>query len=152
MKKLLKSSDDQYLSLLSHRATPLPWCNISPAELSMGREIRSNLHQVKEKLTPQWPYLEKFRSCNREFKWKQKSNYDRRHRVQPLPDVSTNGRQTTGRVVAPADTPRSYVVETPIPNDHSNTDDQSNSIRSPVMTRSRTGTSVAPPLRYQPSS
>ena len=109
------------MSLLSYRATPLPWCGISPAELLMGREIRSNIPQVKEKLTPQWPFLENFRYCNQEFKRKQKRDYDRRHRVRQLPDipddttvwVTTDGRQSTGQVITPANAPRSYIVETP---------------------------------------
>ena len=144
----------------------------------MGRKIRSNLPQVQEKLTPQWPYLKEFRSCNQEFKQKQKRNYDRRHRVRPLPDipdgsevwVSTDGRQSTGRVIARADAPRSYVVETPsgqlhrnhshlniIPHNRStDIDDRSESSstlnRTPIMTRSRTGTSIAPPVRFEPAS
>ena len=32
VKKLLKSSDDPYLSLLFYHATPLPWCIISPKD------------------------------------------------------------------------------------------------------------------------
>ena len=77
--KLLRGSQDPYLSLLSYRSTPLPWCGVSPAELLMGRQIRSNVPQVTETLTPQWPFLDKFRRCNDEFKQKQKVNYDARH-------------------------------------------------------------------------
>ena len=43
VKKLLKGSKDPHLALLSYRTTPLPWCNLSPPQLLMGRHIRSNL-------------------------------------------------------------------------------------------------------------
>ena len=52
-------------------------------------------------------------------KLKQKPNYDRRHRVRDLPDLSdesvrvhTGNRTKPGRVITSADAPRSYVVET----------------------------------------
>ena len=52
-------------------------------------------------------------------KLKQKSNYDRRHRVRDLPDLSdesvrvhTGNRTEPGRVIIYAGAPRSYVVET----------------------------------------
>ena len=41
VKRLLKRSKDPYMALLSYRATPLPWCNLSPTELLMGRRIRT---------------------------------------------------------------------------------------------------------------
>ena len=61
MKKLLKESRDPYMVLLTYRTTPLPWCNLTPAELLMGRKVRGNLPQVTEKLNPNWSYLEEFR-------------------------------------------------------------------------------------------
>ena len=48
IKKLLKGAEDPYLALLTYRSTPLPWCGLSPAELLMGRQIRSNLPQLSE--------------------------------------------------------------------------------------------------------
>jgi len=39
VKKLLKESTDQCLALLSYRTTPLPWCGLSPAELSQGMQV-----------------------------------------------------------------------------------------------------------------
>ena len=86
-KKLLKGSDDLYLSLLSYRSTPLTWCGLSPAELLMGRQIRSNLPQTSDAFKPQWPYLSDFRQSNRKLKAKQKANYDSRHGTRPLAEI-----------------------------------------------------------------
>ena len=43
LKKLLEHSRYAYKALLSYRATPLPWCGYSPAELLMGRKIRTDV-------------------------------------------------------------------------------------------------------------
>ena len=45
VKMLLKSSDDSYLTLLTYRTTPLPWCNLSPAQLLMGRSRAPLYHR-----------------------------------------------------------------------------------------------------------
>ena len=115
VKKLLTGSKDPFMSLLTYRATPLPWCNLSPAELLMGRAIRSNVPQLIETLTPQWPYLKEFRQRNSE----QQENA--RHRTKSLPEiledtavwVNTDNTRTPGHIMGPAGTPRSYIVETP---------------------------------------
>ena len=167
MKKLLKTSDDHYMALLSYRTTPLPWCNISPAQLLMGRQIRTNLPQLGEILSPSWPYLEEFRCKNKEFKNKQKRDYDQRHRATTLPLipddsnvwVTTGDRQVPGQVVTVANAPRSYVVNTssgqirrnrihlnPIPENRVQRSSP-HQPRSPIMTRTRTGTTIRPPQR-----
>jgi len=120
VKKLLKESTDQCLALLSYRTTPLPWCGLSPAELSQGRRLRSDIPQVKQNLVPKWAYTKEFHRLDEEFKLRQKQYFDNRHRVKPLPDipddtdvwVTTDGQPVTGRVVTHADAPRSYVVNT----------------------------------------
>ena len=60
-KQLLTKSEDPYLALLTYRATPTPWCNLSPSQLLMGRHLRTTLLQVKEHLQPKWTYLDEFR-------------------------------------------------------------------------------------------
>ena len=121
VKKLLKETSDQYLALLSYRSTPLPWCGLSPAELSQGRRLRTDIPQTKQSLTPNWPHTKKLRQLDQEFKRKQKLNYDQRHRVKPLPElpddtevwVTTSEPPLAGRVMSQASAPRSYVVNTP---------------------------------------
>ena len=86
-KKLLRNTKYPHMALLSYRSTPLPWCGLSPAELLMGRQIRSNIPQIASALVPQWQYLRHFRSANKEMKQKQKNNFDDRHGVRLLPDI-----------------------------------------------------------------
>ena len=177
VKKLLKNSKDPFLALLAYRATPLPWCGRSPSELLMGRKIRTTLPMPTSTLVPEWPYLKEFQQADEKFKKQQKTDYDRRHRVRNLPEipdntdvwVTTGGHPIAGRTVTFANTPRSYVVQTPTgemrrnrrqlniappTNSHSTdnipqTDARTNEeqTRSPIMTRSRTGTPIAPPNR-----
>ena len=87
VKHLLTKSEDPYLALLIYRATPLPWCNLSPSQLLMGRHLRTNLPQVQEHLQPKWIYLEEFKQQHANYKQKQKSAYDTRHRVRPLAPI-----------------------------------------------------------------
>ena len=120
-KSLLSKSADPYMALLSYRATPLPWCGLSPAERLMGRCLRTDIPQPKRVFIPDWQYLTSFRVKDDKQKRQQKAEYDRCHRVKPLPSlpddklvwVRTEDRQVPGRVLQPANTPRSYTVEAP---------------------------------------
>ena len=169
VKRLLKQCEDLNLALLTYRATPLPWCNRSPAELLMGRCIRTSLPQTDKQLTPQWPYLEKFRKSDQALKMRQKKDFDRHHRVHELPDIpdNTNVWVTSGetpiqgQVQSSAGAPRSYIVETPtgsvrrnrsqlraVPDvPHLTITESTTPEPNRVMTRIRTGTQVHPPDR-----
>eukprot|EP00731_Ephydatia_muelleri_P032552 Em0024g96a len=120
VKNILKGNQDPYLAILTYRSTQLPWCGLSPAQLLMGRQLRTNLPQTLEHLKPEWPYLLRFQEQDLEFKSHQKSNYDRHHRVYQLPDIpdqtevwitTDKSKPTPGIVVGKAGAPRSYIVE-----------------------------------------
>jgi len=71
VKGLLRGASDPHLTLLSFRATPLPWCSLSPAELLFGRKIAIDLPQTAPQLTPHWPYLKQFEKADKAYKLKQ---------------------------------------------------------------------------------
>jgi transposase InsO family protein len=173
IKKLLTNCDDQYMGILNFRTTPLPWCNLSPAELLMGRRLRSNLPLSREQLKPQWPYLKEFTHHDHHFKLRQKRHFDKRHRVSELPPLSNNcnvwvdteGTRVPGQVSTQDSTPRSYWVTVPSGNevrrnrrhliprsDNSTTNEEDESTPNhAIVTRSRSGIPIHPPDRYCPS-
>ena len=178
IKQLLKKgrnerSSDPYMALLSYRATPLPWCDLSPAELLMGRRVRTPLPQTDDQLIPKWAHLHGFRQQDQVFKERQKRDFDRRHRVQELPIIpedtgvwiKSEGEPVQGRVASSATTnPQSYIINVPsgqlqrnrhhlsvIPPISQNDDPQRCEEPDPpprrIMTRSQTGTPISPPER-----
>ena len=118
---LLVDAEDPFLALLNYRATPFPWCGLSPAELLFGRQIRTTLPQAVSQLTPDWAHFKQFQIKEQQFKCRQKADYDRRHRTRLLSDlqhntevrVATEKKLTKGHVLSKANTPRSYIIETP---------------------------------------
>jgi len=108
-------------TLLSYRATPLPWCDLSPGELLMGRQLQTDVPQVANQLVPNWPHLQGFAEKRKHFKEQQKEQYDCRHRVRSAEQfpadtvvwVNTQGKQVPGSIVAISNTPRSYIVSKP---------------------------------------
>ena len=149
---------------------PIPWCALSPAKLLMGRTIRIDVPQFKDKLIPKWSHIKNFRTADKRYKESQKRHYDQRHRVRSLPWlpddqpvwVETRGQQVPGRILHAANTPKSYVIETPsgqLRRNHSHlrvrseldrAADKSTNRPSRALTRSQTGTTIRPPdrLRY----
>ena len=154
VKGLLSNSPDPYLSLLSFRATPIPWCSFSPAQLLMGRQIKTDIPTLKNELIPQWSYLSDFRERDKEYKAKQKRDYDDRHRTRPLdpllPDtpvyIRTGDNQITGQIRSHASTPRSYLVTTSDGRELRRSR-QHLTPRSPVQTRTRSGIPLRQPDR-----
>ena len=61
VKGLLNKSDDQYLAMLAYRSTPLE-NGYSPAELLMGKQLRTTIPVLPKQLKPKLPDANKLRS------------------------------------------------------------------------------------------
>lgn len=118
VKNLLKKAVDPYDALLAYRSTALE-CGYSPAELSMGRQLRTLVPTVPATLLPRWDEPRGERERRELMRQKKKDAYDRYHRARPLSTlragdpVWVEDANVNGTVVGPAHTPRSYVVRTP---------------------------------------
>lgn len=117
VKSLWKKGTDQSEALLAYRATPLEH-GYSPAQLLMGRHLRTTVPQPEKSLVPRWPNLEEFKRADRQGRLKQEARFNRRHLARPLPFLS-QGQEvwiTTdnipGAVLRQAETPRSVLVQT----------------------------------------
>ena len=117
VKQLLSKSPDPQKALLAYRATPLAH-GLSPAQLLMGRRIRSTVPTTPQALKPAWPNLRAFKEKDKEIKEKQRQSLNLRHKTKVLPVLVPGQRvwirtaQTTATVQGPASTPRSYNVNT----------------------------------------
>ena len=80
MKHLLKKAQDPYRALLAYRPTPLE-SGLCPAELLMGRKIRTQVPTVPAQLMPSWQLREKDAS----LKARQKKTSATLHPLRPLP-------------------------------------------------------------------
>ena len=82
-KDLLKKNGDHMKALLSYRSTSLA-CSHSPAELLMGRKLRTTLPMVQSALAPKWPNLEKLQEQETKNREKTCHSYNKRHTATPL--------------------------------------------------------------------
>ena len=117
VKHLFTASPDWYSALLTYRNTPLE-SGYSPAQLLMGRQLRSRVPLSSSQLQPQLISTSDFAAADAALKARQTSNYNDRHRTRSLPPLQAEqpvyltDRHETGTVLRqPAI--RSYVVSTP---------------------------------------
>ena len=117
VKGLLNRSEDPYMALLAYRATPLK-LGYSPAELLMGRRIRTTLPLDPRKLQVCPPKSSEVRRKDNKLKETQKRDYDKRHRaseqpiLEPGDEVWVTDRNEPGEVEKNMGS-RSYSVLTP---------------------------------------
>lgn len=115
-KSLIGKSDDPYLAMLSYRATPLEH-GYSPAELLMGRKLRTTLPIARSELKPKLPDWTTFKVKDQDIKDRQTRNFDSRHGVRELPPLSGGDPvwitdQKTEGIVNKETADRSYQVDT----------------------------------------
>lgn len=108
---------------MCYRSTPCTSTGTSPAELLMGRKIKTKLPTLEKNLLPQWPDLKAVRSKDVKEKEKQAFYSNLRHGARPLPSLRPgnpvlvkldhqNAWGTPADIAGDSATPRSYVVET----------------------------------------
>lgn len=115
LRKAADSDSDPYLALLSYRATPLQ-CGLSPAELLMGRKLRTTLPSYSSATSGEGRV--KLKNRLRDQKQSQKRFYD--VSARSLPPLAHNdcvriegadGWNTKGSVLQEV-APRSFTVQT----------------------------------------
>ena len=120
--KSILCQKDPVNALLVYRSTPHSVTGFPPAQLLMGRNLKTRLPMLSTMLKPQWPDLEVVRSNDERGKANNEFYYNERYNVKPLPKLFPNDtvRMKTDkmklwsnpmRVVSDTPHPRSYVVQ-----------------------------------------
>lgn len=121
-KRILRQPDPQ-LALLSYRATPVTATGQSPAQLMIGREIRTTLPVLPQQLHPTAVDHQAVRLQDPHTKAAYRYFYNRRHSARLLSTLKPGqsvtvkldvekGWKTLAKVIAKATEPRSYLIQT----------------------------------------
>lgn len=121
-KRILRQPDP-HLALMSYRATPISATGLSPAQLMIGRQLRTTVPILPKQLNPSPIDYKTVRRKDQQTKAAYRFFYNRRHSTQPLPalqpgqsvNIKLDGEKswkTPAKVVAKAPEPRSYYVQT----------------------------------------
>ncbi|KAK7100951.1 hypothetical protein V1264_023812 [Littorina saxatilis] len=86
-KKIL-AQEGPFLALLSHRATPTTPTGTSPAELALGRKMRTTLPTLASNLIPKTVRRDAIKARDEQAKLRNKSDHDRRHGTETLPPLT----------------------------------------------------------------
>ncbi|XP_062584093.1 uncharacterized protein K02A2.6-like [Saccostrea cucullata] len=82
--KRILQQDDIFIALMAYRSTPISTTGASPAELIMGRRIRTVVPVKPSSLAPKWPDLDQVRRQDAQTKETSKYHYDNRYGVRKL--------------------------------------------------------------------
>ncbi|KAK3920179.1 hypothetical protein KUF71_009466 [Frankliniella fusca] len=83
VKRIIQKETDPFQGLLAYRTAPTE-SGYSPAELLMGRRLRTSVPTLGTNLTPATVDSQHHRVVLEERKEKAKANFDRRHRAKEL--------------------------------------------------------------------
>ena len=122
--KRILDQEDPFEALLSYRATPTGPTGASPAELAMGRRLRTTLPTLQSSLEPQLYDKDVIKQNDDKAKFNNKKNFDRHHGAVSLPELQPGDHvlqkldhesrwSNPARVVSQV-APRSYLIETPV--------------------------------------
>ena len=95
-KSILKKEKDQAKALLAYRSIPLAY-EYLPAQLLMGRNIRSTVPTFPAHLKPQLLDVEKLRQREHESRLQQQVNFNKRHRAAPLGSLAMISQEQLSR-------------------------------------------------------
>ncbi|XP_037521370.2 uncharacterized protein LOC119398608 [Rhipicephalus sanguineus] len=116
VKELFKKSPDWPLALLAYNNAP-GLTRYSPAQLLMGRSLRTRLPVPMATLLPEPPNAADFHRRDTAQRHRQHQDFDRRHAAQDLRPLEEGERvwihdtDCAGTVLCPAQRPHSYVVQ-----------------------------------------
>lgn len=123
--KIAKSclrQEDPFLALLYYRSTPHSATGVSPAQLMFGRQIRTLVPMLPDKLKPNLPNECIVRDRDRNYKDKAADYYNKRHGVRPAAEFSSGDNVRTkldnekvwknATVINYSGLPRSYMIQT----------------------------------------
>ncbi|XP_037571125.1 uncharacterized protein K02A2.6-like [Dermacentor silvarum] len=85
-KNIIRKSTNVAEGLLAHRATPGPE-GYSPAELLMGRKLKTNVPTLPGTLEPKWEYKHQFRQNNAVIREREAKHYNRRRKTRDRPPL-----------------------------------------------------------------
>ena len=86
-KRIVEQQQDPFLGLMAYRSTPISATDVSPAQLMMGRQMRTNLPVLQKKLRPQWPNRQAVKKADEKAKSKYRFFFARKHQVHSLSDL-----------------------------------------------------------------
>lgn len=116
IKQQLSKNADPYEALLAYHSSPLE-CGYSPAELLMGRRLRTTVPITRAQLAPQQVSHRQIAARESHIKSRQAVNFNTRHRAADHPlstgdHVFVPDKQVSGTISEKL-SDRSYVVNTP---------------------------------------
>ncbi|KAK3091772.1 hypothetical protein FSP39_022529 [Pinctada imbricata] len=125
-KRILRQ-DDIFKALLAYRSTPIESTGVSPAQLLMGRQIRTTLPTLSSSLQPKWPEYEEVHNRDNATKIRTQEYYNRRYSASPLSKlhpgdavrIKTDKEKrwnSFGTITGTDHANRSYTVSTPTGN------------------------------------